>query len=118
MSEPKFQSPDENCAYAVGKAAGEFLRLKRSLDSLDSSYGSAASLLTYSRYDKRVLDSIVIRIGKSIGILLTKGNKKNEVEKARSEIAKSIKDCEITDAGRDYAYFFHRGALANIWGAS
>jgi len=115
MSEPKFQSPDEDCAYAVGKAAGEFLRLKR---SLDSSYGSAAGLLTYSRYDKRVLDSIVIRIGKSIGILLTKGNKKDEVEKAQSEIAKSIKDCEITDAGRDYAYFFHRGALANIGGAA
>jgi len=115
MSEPKFQSPDEDCAYAVGKAAGEFLRLKR---SLDSSYGSAAGLLTYSRYDKRVLDSIVIRIGKSIGILLTKGNIKDEVEKAQSEIAKSIKDCEITDAGRDYAYFFHRGALANIGGAA
>jgi len=115
MSEPEFQSPDENCAYAVGKAAGEFLRLKR---SLDSSYGSAAGLLTYTRYNKRVLDSIVTRISTSLGILLAKGHKKDEVERAQSKIAKSIKDCEITDAGRDYAYFFHRGALANIGGTA
>jgi len=115
MSEPEFQSPDENCAYAIGKAAGEFLRLKR---SLDSSYGSAAGLLTYTRYNKRVLDSIVTRISTALGILLAKGHKKEEVEKAQRAIAKSIKDCEITDAGRDYAYFFHRGALANIGGAA
>jgi len=115
MSEPKFQSDDENCAYAVGMAAGEFLRLKR---SLDSSYGSAAGLLTYTRYNKRVLDSIVTRISTSLGILLAKGHKRDEVEDAQGKIAKSIKDCEITDAGRDYAYFFHRGALANIGGAA
>lgn len=115
MSASEQHSPDEACAYAVGKAAGEYLRLKR---SLDSSYGSAAGLLTYTRYNKRVLDSIVTRISTSIGILLAKGHKKDEVEKAHSSIAKTIKDCEIKDAGRDYAYFFHRGALAEIGGAA
>jgi len=115
MSEPEFQSPDEKCAYAVGKAAGEFLRLKR---SLDSSYGSAAGLLTYTRYNKRVLDSIITRISTSLGILLARGHKKEEVEEAQSSIAKSINDCEIQDAGRDYAYFFHRGALSRIGGVA
>ena len=109
------QNGDESYAYAIGEAAGKFLRLKR---SLDSSYGSAAGLLTYSRYDKRVLDSIVPRINKSIAILLSKGHKKEEVETAHKSIATTLKDGEIRDGGRDYAYFFHRGALSQMGGGA
>jgi len=111
MSEPEFQSADENCAYAVGKAVGHFLRLKR---SLDESYGSVAGLLTYSRYDKRALDSIVTKISKSMAILLTKGNEKDKVEDAQVLIANAIEDCEIRNVSRDYSYFFHRGALSQM----
>lgn len=114
-AESTTQSSDEECARAIGVAAGHFLRLKR---SLDSSYGSAAGLLTYSRYNKRVLDSIVTRIAKSMGIMLTKGHKKDEIEAAQRSIQGAIKDCEIRDAGRDYAYFFYRGALSQMGGAA
>lgn len=99
----------------MGKAAGEFLRLKR---SLDSSYGSAAGLLTYTCYNKRVLDFIVTRISTSLGILLARRIEKDEIEKAQASFADSIGEHEIRDAGRDYAYFFHRGALAQLGGAA
>lgn len=111
------QPNDEECARAIGVAAGHFLRLKRSLDS-DSSYGSAAGLLTYSRYDKRVLELIITRICKSMGIMLTKGHKKDKVEAVQRSIQEAIKDCEIRDPGHDYAYFFYRGALSQMGGAA
>lgn len=112
---PSAYDKDEAYAYAVGQAAGHFLDV---IHSLDSSYGSAAGLLTYSRYDKRVLHSILTRINRILGIRLKKGHKEVEIVDARKSIAKVIGGFEVLDAGRDYAYFFHRGALSQMGGAA
>jgi len=111
---PAVYDGDEAYAYAIGQAAGRYLQV---IHRLDSSYGSAAGVLTYSRYDKRVLHSILERISKALGIRLRKGREKDEIADAQKSIGGIIDGFEVLDPRRDYAYFFHRGALAQLGGA-
>jgi len=114
---PAVYDSDEAYAYAIGQAAGRYLQV---IHHLDSSYGSAAGVLTYSRYDKRVLHSILERISKALGIRLRKGHEKDEIAEiadAQKSIGGIIDGFEVLDPRRDYAYFFHRGALAQLGGA-
>lgn len=111
---PSAYDSNEAYAYAVGQAAGRCLRV---IHSLDSSYGSLAGLLTYSRYDKRVLRSILIRTCKVLEIRLKKEHESDEIRNALKSIADIIDGLEVLDSRRDYAYFFHRGALSQMGGA-
>lgn len=111
---PSVYDKDEAYAYAVGQAAGRYLQV---IHSLDSSYGSSAGVLTYARYDMRVLRSILERISKALGIRLRKGREKDKITNAQRSIGGIIDGFEVLNPRRNYAYFFHRGVLAQLGGA-
>ncbi|MFH1095744.1 MAG: hypothetical protein V1728_06010 [Candidatus Micrarchaeota archaeon] len=108
-TEGKTMKPDEQYAYAIGKIAGEFVRIKRKYVDQNN---STNDILAYQKYDKNTLRFVLQRIGRSTAL--------TKKDKGLGELEQNLHDNlpkdEMTDEREDYAYFFYKGVFEKLGG--
>lgn len=102
--------PDERLAYAIGKTAGAYVRLKRKVKEEPN---SLFELLSYAKYDEPVLRLVEAKATRSVMLSDASAELKARFNEDVLKMMTGV-PLKMDNPQLDYAYFFYRGVFEEL----